>query len=30
MGTSTCCIQSSEEDEYTFGEGVYNFKKLVN
>ena len=30
MGSSSCCIQASEDDEVTFGEGKYYFKKLVN
>ena len=29
MGTSTCCI-SEDNNEITFGEGVYDFKKIVS
>ena len=29
MGASSCCVHYSENDEVTFGEGVYDFKKLV-
>ena len=30
MGTSSYCCQNYNEDEITFGEGKYNFKKQAS